>query len=81
LFTTAIKSIKGVIPEMLLIKGHNPLILLHQAPNKDLHQRSDEASLRLATKIRTILTELAERLGPTLKEQADGDAAVKCLMK
>jgi hypothetical protein len=67
---------------MLLIKGRNPLIFPHKTPNKDLHERSDEASLQLASsRIRTILTELADRLGQNLKEQANGDAAVKYLMK
>jgi hypothetical protein len=80
-FTAAIESIKDAIPQVLLINGQNPLTLLHKALSKGIHAQSDEECLRLATSIRTILTELAERLGQALKEQAEVDAALKHLMK
>jgi hypothetical protein len=67
-FTAAIKSIKGGIPQVLLINGHNPLTLLHKALSEGLHAQSDQECLQLATSIRTILTELAERLGQALKK-------------
>lgn len=80
-FTAAIESIKDAIPQVLLINGHNPLTLLHKALSKGLHAQSDQECLQLATSIRTILTDLAERLGQALKEQAEVDAALKHLMK
>jgi hypothetical protein len=80
-FTAAIESIKDAIPQVLLINGQNPLTLLHKALSKGLHAQSDEECLQLATSIRTILTELAERLGQALKEQAEVDAALTHLMK
>jgi hypothetical protein len=80
-FTAAIESIKSAIPQVLLINGHNPLTLLHKALSEGLHAQTDEECLQLATSIRTILTDLAERLGQALKEQAEVDAALKHLMK
>ena len=80
-FTAAIESIKDAIPQVLLINGHNPLTLLYKPLSEGLHAQSDEECLQLATSIRTILTDLAERLGQALKEQAEVDAALKHLMK
>ena len=80
-FTAAIESIKSAIPQVLLINGHNPLTLLHKALSKGLHAKSDEECLQLATSIRTILTDLAERIGQALKDQAEVDAALTHLMK
>jgi len=80
-FAAAIESIKSTIPQVLLINGHNPLTLLHKALSKGLHAQSDKECLQLATSIRAILTELAERLGQALKEQAELDDAVKNLLK
>jgi len=69
-FTTAIEMIKSAIPEAVLIDGHNPLTLLHSALSKGLHAHSDEQCLDLATSIRIVLTELAERISTALKEEA-----------
>ena len=75
------KSIKDAIPQVLLINEHNPLTLLHDALSEGIHAQTDKECLELATSIRTILTELAERLGEALKEQAELDKAVKRLLK
>jgi hypothetical protein len=69
-FTTAIEMIKAAIPEAVLIGGHNPLTLLHSALSEGLHAQTDEQCLELATSIRVVLTELAERISTALKEEA-----------
>lgn len=79
-FTTAIDMIKAAIPESLRIGGHNPLSLLHDALSEWLHVHSDEECLELATSIRVVLTELAERISLALKEEAELKAAVSKLL-
>ena len=80
-FTKAIESIKHGIPESLLVTGHNPLTLLHSALSEGLHADTDEDCLALATSIRTVLADLAERLGAALKEEKDLSEAVSRLLK
>jgi hypothetical protein len=75
-FTRSIEPIKNIIPERLKIAGHNPLVLLHKALSEGLHEESDEHCLELATSIRVVITELAERLAEALKDDADLKAAI-----
>jgi hypothetical protein len=79
-FGTAIDLIKTAIPEALLIDGHNPLTLLHSALSEGLHAQTDEQCLELATSIRVVLTELAERISTALKEEAALKSAVSRLL-
>jgi hypothetical protein len=79
-FTTAIDMIKSAIPEAVLIDGHNPLTLLHSALSEGLHAHTDEQCLELATSIRVVLTELAERISTALKEEATLKHAVSRLL-
>src|SRR5260370_12132730 len=79
-FTTAIDMIKSAIPEVILIDGHNPLTLLHSALSEGLHANTDEQCLELATSIRVVLTELAERISTALKEEATLKHAVSRLL-
>jgi hypothetical protein len=67
--------------ESLLINGHNPLTLLHSALSKGLHAKTDEECLELAHDVRIVLTELAERLGQALKDEAELNTAVSRLIK
>src|SRR6266481_2877257 len=69
-FATAIEKIKAGIPQSLLIDNHNPLTLLHTALSEGLHEQTDEECLALATSIRVVLTELADRISTALKEEA-----------
>ncbi|HWF40125.1 MAG TPA: hypothetical protein VG322_16490 [Candidatus Acidoferrales bacterium] len=81
-FTTAVEKIKPAIPSALLLRGHNPLLLLHSALSDGLHDRSDEECLELAREIRLVLGELAERLSQLLKDNAElGDAVSKLLAR
>jgi hypothetical protein len=78
-FSKAVESIKHGIPESLLIKGQNPLTLLHSALSDGVHDRTDEECLMLATSVRVILVELAERLSQSLKDDAELGAALSKL--
>ena len=79
-FSKAIESIKHGIPQALLINGHNPLSLLHAALSGGLHAEADDECLDLATSIRVVLTELADRMGQALKDEAELTQAVSRLL-
>jgi hypothetical protein len=80
-FSKAVEAVKDALPPMLLIKGRNPLTLLHGALSAHLHEKSDEECLALAQDIRVVLVELAERIGVALKDDAELKEAVKRLEK
>lgn len=80
-FSKAIESIKPVVPQALLINGHNPLTLLHSALSEGLHAQTDEACLELATSVRVVLAELSERLAQSLKDEAELNKALSRLMQ
>ena len=79
-FTTAIDKVKPAVPEALLISGRNPLTLLHSALSQGMHAETDEECLELASSIRILLSELAERTTAVLKDSAELDKAVSRLM-
>jgi len=78
-FSKAVESIKHALPHSLLINGHNPLSLLHSALSEGVHTNDDATCLELATSIRVVLIEFAERLGQALKDEAELTEAVKRL--
>lgn len=78
-FSKAIDIVKDAIPDSLKINGHNPLTLLHTALSDGLHARTDEECLELATTIRRVMQDLAERVGAALKDHAELNAAVNRL--
>jgi len=80
-FSAAVELIKDAMPQTLLISGHNPMSLLHTALSQGMHAQTDRECLELATTIRVVLTDLAERLGQALKEHAEIQTAVSRLMK
>ena len=67
-------------PTALRMEGHNPLTLLHSALSEGLHAQSDEACLAIAEDIRVVLTEIAERISQSLREQAELTTAVSRLL-
>ena len=81
-FKESIDLIRDSLPQTLLINGQNPLTLLHTALSKGLHDpdMSDARCLTLATAIRTILAELAERASEALKNDKEIQAALTLLM-
>lgn len=79
-FARAVKSLKGAIPPVLLINGHNPLVLLHEGLSQGVHKLRDEECLNLATVIRVVLVELAEKLGQALKDEKELTDALSRLL-
>jgi len=79
-FAKAIEDIKGGLPNVLLIDGHNPLTLLHKALSEGLHAKDDATCLELAESIRIVLTELAERISGVLRDQQELKTAVSKLL-
>lgn len=80
-FKKAVELISDTIPKALLINDYNPLALLEQAMTKGLSVQKDSDALKLATSIRKILTELAERVVRALEDQADLDEAVNYILQ
>ena len=70
-FSKALANVKDTIPPALMIKGHNPLRLLHSALSDGLHDRDDDYCLKQASSIRVVLAELSERLALALKDDAE----------
>jgi hypothetical protein len=79
-FSNAIGKIKSAMPESLLINGQNPLTLLHAALSEGLHDQSDGECLELATSIRVVLAELAERISVALRDEEELRGAVSRLL-
>jgi hypothetical protein len=80
-FSRAVEAVKDAFPATLLIKGQNPLTLLHGALSSHLHEKSDDECLALAQDVRIVLVELADKLGSALKDDAELNEAVKRLVK
>lgn len=78
-FSRAVESIKHGIPQTLMINGKNPLLLLYSALSEGVHIDDDSQCLELATSIRVVLIEFAERVGHALKDEAELTEAVKRL--
>jgi hypothetical protein len=79
-FSKAVEMIKEGIPDVLKVRGHNPLTLLYAALSEGLHDGTDEHCLGLANSVRVVLTELAERIGLALKDEQELAAAVTNLL-
>jgi hypothetical protein len=80
-FTKAVEAIKHALPQSLLVNGYNPLILLHSALSEGVHELSDEECLALASSVRIVLIEFAERLSQAMKDEAELNEAVNKLAK
>ena len=78
-FRSAVDEFKDLIPDSLLIKGHNPLTLLHTALSRGLHNESEDECLDLARDIRAILTMFAEKLAQALSDDAEMNQAISHL--
>lgn len=80
-FSKAMGIVKDVFPKALLIEGHNPMTLLHDALSNGLHAKTDEECLELATSIRVVLGELASRIHELSKEDNEIKKAISSLFK
>jgi hypothetical protein len=79
-FADSVRRIHHALPDQFLIRGHNPLSLLHAALSEGLHAQSDEDCLSSASAVRTVLAELATRLSEALEDQTELEAAVARLL-
>jgi len=81
-FTKAIENLRDVsaIPSVLLIDGHNPLLLLHDLLSEGIHQLSDQECLERAQEAEIILSEIAERMQIALTERKQVKAAVSSIL-
>lgn len=70
-FSKSLDMIKEAMPESLRIQGHNPMALLHDNLSSGLHAKSDTDCLEIASAVRVILAELADRLSSALKDEAE----------
>ncbi|MCD9228637.1 hypothetical protein ACPPTR_13675 [Ralstonia pseudosolanacearum] len=80
-FTEAVKAVRHGIPEGLYINGHSPLLLLHDALSDHLHGKTDEECLELATIVRVLLAELAEKLAAVFADRKEVEGAINALLK
>jgi hypothetical protein len=80
-FKEAVELISDALPRALLINGYNPLALLDQAISKGSYVDNDTDALKLATALRKILSELAERVVRALEDQTELDAAVNYILQ
>ena len=80
-FSKAVDAIKHGVPQVLLINGHNPLLLLHSALSEGLHSQDDDQCLSIATSIRVVMAELADRLSQAMKDEAVLNDAVSRLLQ
>ncbi len=73
--------VKDALPEVLLIRAHNPLTLLHKALSIGLHGRTDEQCLESARIVRVALVEFSDRLAQVLKDDAEVTNALSQLLR
>jgi hypothetical protein len=80
-FSKAIDMVKTAFPQSLLFKGGvNPLALLHEALSESLHGHTDGECLEWAADMRLVLTEIAERVSTSLKDEAELETSVSRLL-
>lgn len=82
-FSKAIDMLKEVdaIPEMLLIKGHNPLLLLHNTLSVGIHANDDAECLERAQTAETLLFEMSDRIQMALDEKRGLHEALSKILK
>ena len=75
-FTSAIDAIKDALPDSLMIRGQNPLTLLHGILSENLHGETDEECLAYAAAVREVLTAMSDRIARAFQEEETLHAAV-----
>lgn len=82
-FSKAIDILRDVaaVPAVLLIDGHNPLVLLHDALSKGIHELPDAECLERAQESEIILCEIANRMQMALTEHKAVKAALSSILK
>lgn len=80
-FSKAVATIKHALPQAIMIRGQNPLLLLHSALSEGLHAQDDNECLELAHSVRLVLGEFVERVASALANDRDIGDAVNRLMR
>ena len=80
-FSAAVEAIKDAIPPTLMIKGYNPLTLLHGILSKHVHELTDEECLKDARDMRAILVSMMDKVNIALNDEAEVVAAAQRLMQ
>jgi hypothetical protein len=75
-FKKAMEMVREAIPVALYIEGHNPFTLLHGALSEGLHDATDEECLILASAVRLVLIEFAEKLAAVMSDKKEVRDAV-----
>jgi hypothetical protein len=78
-FSRAVDLAANAVPPTLLIDGHNPLSLLRTALTEGNAAKSDDEALEIATSMRIVLQEFAEKAHVALKDQGELRSAVSRL--
>lgn len=78
-FAAAVDKIKRGLPSSIAVHGTNPLTLLYGVLSANLHEESDESCLKLATAVRVVLSEFADRLSVALRDDQQLKVAVSTL--
>ena len=79
-FRKALDMTKDIIPDSLLIRGQNPMLLLYGPLSQGVHELSDKECLELASSVRVVLAKLSENLSNILKDEAEVKGAVSTLV-
>lgn len=82
-FSKAMEMLSDVsaVPPVLLIRGHNPLTLLHDALSEGIHQLDDKDCLERAQEAEAVLFELARSMQTALAERKEVESAVSSILK
>jgi len=82
-FSKAVEILRDVsaIPAVLLIRGQNPLALLHDQFSEGLHELDNKECLERSQEAEVVLCELARLMQVALAEQKDVEAALTSIMK
>jgi hypothetical protein len=81
-FSKAVEMLREVsaIPAVLLIDGHNPLLLLHDLLSDGVHQFSDSECLERARDAEVILCEISNRMQMAVTERKEVKSALASIL-
>jgi hypothetical protein len=81
-FSKAIDLLRdaSAIPPVLLIDGHNPLVLLHDLLSEGIHKLPDAECLERARQAEIVLSETAGRMQVALTQRKNLKAAITSIM-
>jgi hypothetical protein len=80
-FGRAALMLADVFPPVLVINGHNPMLLLQRALRLESRVRTEQEALNLAATIRIVLSELADRIAQALKDRTELNEAVNYILR